>query len=202
MKKRNKIIVFILLGLFIINCILVLTKVYDKLDNTIMSFMIDIRNDNLTKIMTSITNVGSAYALIVICILLLCFMKDRKMAVKIIINLIFVFITSQVLKIIFHRPRPDELYLVKVYDYSYPSGHAMVSLVFYGYLLYLINKSKLNKIFKVLFMIIIPILLLAIFFSRLYLGVHYLSDIISGILFGFICLILYVEYSDKKKAKE
>lgn len=202
MKKRNKIIVFILLGLFIINCILVLTKVYDKLDNTIMSFMLSIRSDNLTKIMTSITNVGSAYALIVICILLLCFMKDRKMAVKIIINLIFVFITSQVLKIIFHRPRPDELYLVKVYDYSYPSGHAMVSLVFYGYLLYLINKSKLNKLFKVLFMIIIPILLLAIFFSRLYLGVHYLSDIISGILFGFICLILYVEYSDKKKAKE
>ena len=78
----------------------------------------------------------------------------------------------------------------------------MVSLVFYGYILYLICQSKINKAFKTIFMIIIPTLLLAIFFSRLYLGVHYLSDIISGILFGFICLILYVEYSDKKKAKE
>ena len=201
MKKRNKIILYIFISIFIINTILVLTGLSNSFDSLISSYIIGIRSDKLTNIMINFTNIGSAYALIVISILLLCFIKSKRIPLTIIINLITVFLLSQLFKVIFHRTRPDELFLVNAYGYSYPSGHTMVSTAFYGYLLSLIYKHTKNKLLKIILTIFISILLLFIYISRIYLGVHYLSDIISGFSLGIIYLILFNYYINKKEVK-
>ena len=202
MKKKDKIILYIFIFIFIINSLLILTKQIDSLDNLVLSFMIGIRSDNLTKIMINITNIGSAYALIVISILLLCLIKNKKISLKIIINLIIVFIISQLLKLFFHRPRPDTIFLVNISDYSYPSGHTMISVAYFGYLLFLLYKYTNSKLIKIILTITTITLLTVISISRIYLGVHYLSDIIGGLSLGIIYLILFINISNKKKVKE
>lgn len=200
MKQKNNIIKFnkklvlpsIVLGIFIIWSILVFTKIIDPLDQLIESFVIGIRNDNLTKIMINITNLGGAYSLIVISILLLFFIKNKKIPLSIIINLVTVFFTSQLFKFIFHRSRPNNIFLVDATGYSYPSGHTMVSFAFYIYLIYLLCKKVNNKLVKILLIIFTTSLLLLIAFSRIYLGVHYLSDIIGGLLLGTAYIVLFI----------
>lgn len=196
---KKKIIISIFSIIFIINTILIFTGLINSLDNIVSSSIISIRNDNLTKIMINFTNIGGAYSLVVISILLLCLIKNKKIPIVIIINLISVFLTSQLLKVIFHRSRPEEIFLTHASGFSYPSGHTMVSLAYFGYLIYLINKYIINKFVKYILISFISLLILAIFISRIYLGVHYLSDIIGGICLGIIYLILFIDITNKKK---
>ena len=191
----------IILGIFIVWSLLVLTKLTDPLDELMESILIGLRNDDLSKIMINITNLGGAYCLVVISILLLFFIKNKKIPLSIIINLVLVFFTSQIFKFIFRRPRPNEIFLVNASGYSYPSGHAMVSFAFYIYLLHLLCKKIDNKFVKILLSTFTTFLLSLIAFSRIYLGVHYFSDIIGGLLLGtaFVILIIYFNNSEVKK---
>ena len=196
--KFNKklIIPSITLSIFIIWTILVFTKIINPLDELVESFVIGIRNDNITKIMINMTNLGSAYSLIVISILLFFFIKNKKIPLSIIINLVTVFFTSQIFKFIFRRSRPNGVFLIDASGYSYPSGHTMVSFAFYIYLLYLLCKKIDNKLVKILLTIFTTILLVLIAFSRIYLGVHYLSDIIGGLLLGTTYIILFIRLNN------
>lgn len=205
-KKNNNKIKFnkklilpsITLGIFLIWSILVLTKIINPLDQLMESFVIGIRNDNITKIMINMTNLGSAYSLIVISILLLFFIKNKRVPLSIIINLATVFFTSQIFKFIFRRPRPNGVFLADATGYSYPSGHTMVSLAFYIYILYLLFKKINNKLVKILLIIFTTTLLLFIAFSRVYLGVHYLSDIIGGLLLGTTYIIIFIRFNNRE----
>jgi undecaprenyl-diphosphatase len=94
-------------------------------------------------------------------------------------------------KIAFHRQRPDvALYLEK--SFSFPSGHATVAVAFYGFILYIFwrNLESFNKRLNLFFLCLL--IALAIGFSRLYLGVHFLSDVWGGYLLGFLWLIIGV----------
>ncbi len=98
-----------------------------------------------------------------------------------------------ILKNVFLRPRPDfpGAYLQDT-GFSFPSGHAMISIVFYGavaYLLFIALKSWRYKVLSVLVMVIIAAM---VGFSRLYLGVHYLSDILGGWSAGGLWLVVCV----------
>ena len=209
MKKKNNnikldkkyILPSITLSIFIIWTILVFTKIINPLDELVESFIIGIRNDNITKIMINMTNLGSAYSLIVISILLFFFIKNKKIPLSIIINLVTVFFTSQIFKFIFRRSRPNGIFLVDASGYSYPSGHTMVSFAFYIYLLYLLCKKIDNKLVKILLTIFTTILLALIAFSRIYLGVHYLSDIIGGLLLGTTYIILFIRLNNVEEKK-
>ena len=83
------------------------------------------------------------------------------------------------LKAAFSRDRPN---IFEEYDgtgYSFPSGHSTAPIVFYGFIIYLIIRSKLNALAKWLINISLGVLILLIAFSRLPLGVHYFTDVIS-----------------------
>lgn len=194
---KEMILPITLLGIFIVLSVLVFTNLIDPLDQMIESLVIGLRNDSLTKAMINMTNLGGAYCLIAISILLLFFIKDKKKAARIMINLVTVFFISQLLKFIFRRPRPNSLFLMNASGFSYPSGHTMVSFAFYVYLLYLLCKKINNKLVKILLIIVTTTLLILIGFSRIYLGVHYFSDVLGGLLLGIIYILIFIKISNK-----
>ncbi|NMC55729.1 MAG: phosphatase PAP2 family protein [Eubacteriaceae bacterium] len=109
------------------------------------------------------------------------------------------------LKSIFARPRPSNIYLVKVSGYSFPSGHAMTSAAFYGFIIYLIWQTNIRKNLKIASTVFLFILIILIGVSRVYLGVHYTSDIAAGFLVSIAYLIvftkltsIYLKGDDKK----
>jgi undecaprenyl-diphosphatase len=104
---------------------------------------------------------------------------------------------NQVLKRIIRRPRPTGINLIKENGFSFPSGHSMVSMAFYGVLIYLINKSKLNKETKLLLSLLLSILILFIGISRIYLGVHYASDVLAGFSLSLAYLIISIYIYEK-----
>ncbi len=144
-----------------------------------------------------ITHLGSAYFLIGITILLIIVLKDKNKSISIVLNLILVFLLNQGLKQIFKMPRPDNP-LVKASGYSFPSGHAMVSFAFYGFLIYLIFKHTKNNKIRVVSAIMLSLLVLLIGYSRVYLKAHFPVDVICGFIFALVYLIIYIKTIYKK----
>lgn len=154
--------------------------------------------DSITPYMKIITNFGGATCLITIAILLLILIKNKKIGLITLTNLVLIAILNQILKIVLKRPRPTEFRIINETGYSFPSGHSMISMAFYGLLIYLIYKKIKNKYLKATLIIILLLLILAIGISRIYLGVHYVSDVIGGFLISISYLIVYIKLIKKK----
>ena len=150
-----------------------------------------------TPIAKFITNFGRAIFLITLTIVLLVLIKNKKIGISIFSNLVIVTILNQLLKAILQRPRPTEYRIVEETGYSFPSGHSMVSMAFYGYLIYLIYKYVKNKYIKWISIVLLSILVCSIGISRIYLGVHYTSDVLGGFLISMSYLVLYISAVNK-----
>ena len=161
-------------------------------------------NSSNTQVMKVITWFGSATCLILLTIILFIVLKNKITSFLIAINLVIVTILNQLLKFVLQRPRPDDYRLIDESGYSFPSGHSMISMAFYGYLIYLIYKSKFNKYVKIILITIFVFLILFIGISRIYLGVHYTSDVIAGILLSISYLIVFIKLfkNDKEECYE
>lgn len=147
--------------------------------------------DWVTPLMKIITFFGGPVCLIGITIVLLIVIKRKKVGILIGANLIIVTILNQILKFILQRPRPTEYRIIDESGYSFPSGHSMASMAFYGFLIYLIYKNISNKYLKWSLIVILSLLIISIGISRIYLGVHYTSDVLGGFLLSISYLILY-----------
>jgi membrane-associated phospholipid phosphatase len=102
------------------------------------------------------------------------------------------------------RERPDLEHLAFIDSYSFPSGHAMVGLIVYFFVAYLIVEDLESKLGKILVISLTGVLLFLIGASRIILQVHYPSDVIGGFAFGYIWVLLWVymyEYLKKKLRK-
>lgn len=150
-----------------------------------------------TPIAKFMTNFGGAIFVISLTTILFFVIKDKKIGISIITNLGIVTILNQIIKFIMQRPRPTKFRIIEETGYSFPSGHSMVSLAFYGYLIYLIYKYVNNKHLKRTLIIILSVLICIIGVSRIYLGVHYTSDVLGGFLISFAYLIIYIELVNK-----
>lgn len=154
-------------------------------------------SDFTTPIAKFITNFGGALYLIGISIILFIIVKNKKIGIAIVSNLGIVTILNQVLKRILQRPRPEEFRIINENGYSFPSGHSMVSMAFYGFLIYLIYTNVKNKYLKWSLITILGILIISIGVSRIYLGVHYTSDVLAGFLIAISYLIIYISIINK-----
>ena len=148
-------------------------------------------SDFTTPIAKFITNFGGAIFLIILTIALFIVIKNKKVGLSIIINLVVITVLNQILKHILQRPRPTEFRIIEETGYSFPSGHSMVSMAFYGYLIYLIYKYVKNKNVKWISIVLLSILICSIGISRIYLGVHYTSDVLGGFLISVSYLVVY-----------
>lgn len=197
LKENRKILLAIsFLLIFIIILIFVFKNDSLKLDEYMTNIMVNkVRNENLTKLMKVITFLGSAYALVPITLSTFLLIKNKKIPILITINLISVTLFNLLLKSTFQRSRPLKDFLIEESGYSFPSGHAMVSMAFYGLLIYLIMKSKLKRKTKIIINVILTIIILLIGLSRIYLGVHYASDVLAGISISITYLMIFISFS-------
>lgn len=150
-------------------------------------------NDFWTPIFKVITKFSGTIILIVIAILLFIFIKEKKIGLAILINLGMAPLTNQIIKQFFRRPRPAlEYRLIEESGFSFPSGHSMTSMAFYGFLIYLIYKKINNKVLKWFLISLLSLLILSIGFSRIYLGVHYFTDVCAGFIEAICYLIVFI----------
>ena len=154
-------------------------------------------SDFTTPIAKFITNFGGAIFLIVLAIILFIVMKNKIIGLSIFSNLVIITVLNQLLKRILQRPRPTEYRIIEETGYSFPSGHSMISMAFYGYLIYLIYKYVKNKYIKWISIVLLSILICAIGISRIYLGVHYVSDVLGGFLISISYLVIFISATNK-----
>jgi len=198
-ENKKNIILIISAVLFTIITYFIFSDKINYLDTSVHSYILGIRNDNLTSILLTITNISSAYALIVLSILLLIIIKEKKIPLLITLNLICSYALNILTKEIFTRPRPEGINLIEESGFSYPSGHSMVSMAYYGFIAYLIYKKQTNKLVKTIIIISLLLTILLVGFSRIYLGVHYLSDVIGGFLLSIFYLMIFIKYTNIEK---
>ena len=149
-------------------------------------------SDTITPFAKCITNFANMYWLIGVSIFLIFFLKNKKTGIYIYLNLILSSLVNFSLKQIIQRPRPVGHRIINENGYSLPSGHSMVSMAFYGLLIYFIYKNIKNKYIKIVLITLLSILIISIGVSRIYLGVHYTSDVIAGFLVALSYLIIFV----------
>jgi undecaprenyl-diphosphatase len=97
-----------------------------------------------------------------------------------------------ILKQFFNRPRPVTPLLEPVKGLSFPSGHALMSMSFYGLLIFLVWENVKNKTWKWGLTILLLLIILLIGFSRIYLRLHYFSDVMAGFAGGIIWLTISI----------
>ncbi|NCF75384.1 MAG: phosphatase PAP2 family protein [Xanthomonadaceae bacterium] len=162
------------------------------------------RNIELTKFFFWITLLGKSQVILIFlitAILILWIWKKRFYIITLLLSIMGSGFFTYIGKLIFHRARPS----VAVYtenSFSFPSGHATIAIAFYGFLAYLLIKSAKQWKQKINIFFISFILIILIGFSRLYLGVHYVSDIWGGYLSGAIWLIIAIGFSEYFSQKQ
>ncbi|PTW02236.1 MULTISPECIES: LssY C-terminal domain-containing protein [Halanaerobium] len=174
------------------------TDLIISVDHRIANLLTIFRNETLTDIFFWITFLGKWQVILVFTfsiILILWLWNKKSYIIPILISITGSVLFTYIGKLLFHRPRP----VVAIYQessFSFPSGHATISVAFYGFLTYFLVKeisswkNKINIFFTGL------ILIIAIGFSRLYLGVHFLSDVWAGYLVGALWLIIAISVSE------
>lgn len=199
MRKNRIQFIFcvILFSLFILISTLMLTNKIVDFDNFIYSLVIYYNCEFLNYFFIIISEFSSAGILILLTILIMLELKNKKISYLTILNLLCIIILNLFLKNIFIRERPLSLMLVNESGYSFPSGHSMVSLGFYGYIIYLLWKDYIKTSHKKIASVLISILVLLIGISRIYLGVYYASDVIAGFIMSGLYLIIYINFSNK-----
>ena len=190
MKKRY-IGATISILLFLILTILVETNHIKWFDDFIYKGIQSIRCIPLDYFFKTITHIGDTIPVICIMVIILILLKEYKD------RLLFGSCALITIIYIIQRPRPPlEERLVTQGGYSYPSGHAMMSLCIYGVLIYLLNKKIKDKKKKRTFSILLTILIILIGISRIYVRVHWPSDVLGGYLFTFTILMGCVEFNN------
>ena len=97
------------------------------------------------------------------------------------------------IKDIVQRPRPLGYRLVSETGFSFPSGHSMISMALYGFVIYLIYRYAHDRNLKWASIIFLSLLIIVIGLSRIYLGVHYASDVLAGLLISMAYLMIYLK---------
>lgn len=190
--------------ILLICMILFLAIIEDVLDNEIWAFddmvyktISHTISTPVTSIFKVLTNLGGTIGIITVTILILIFLKSNIQKYYVVLNLLIITMSNQILKFIIQRPRPIEHRIIDESGYSFPSGHSMVSMAFYGFLIYLIYKTIENKRIKWGLCTLLSVLILFIGISRIYLGVHYASDVIGGFCLSISYLIVYTKMIGK-----
>lgn len=159
-----------------------------KLDNQILNFFIQNRTPKVSGMAVDVTGLGSTVIITCLVLFLILFFSSRRHwvdALQIAIAGMSAGILSPLFKTLAARPRPPlATRLVEVDHFSYPSGHSLTAAIVYLTIGFIFFERYKNQSERVLCMGVAVLLVLAVGVSRIYLGVHYPSDVLGGITLG------------------
>ena len=192
------ILVAILTIIFILLWLGTITGVTDEIDNLIYKSVESIRSDFLTVVLIEITELGGVvglFLILLITVIVLCKKNRVKEATAITLNLIISTFTYVILKNIFQRERPvTGNILIDEVGFSFPSGHTTNNVAFYFLAIYLVCINVKNKKVRNISCVILAIIPILIAFSRIYLRVHYPTDVIAGFCLGIVLVVLFTTF--------
>lgn len=194
--------VFVLLFVIIINWMFVIKRGdVPKFDQWTRPFVETIADTPIYTIFRWITELGSFHFVLPFTLLMVLFFfilfRDYLPAMTFGLGVLTAHLLNKWIKIFISRERPSISELLNAEGFSFPSGHSMVTIVCYGLIAYLIGKKLRSKRAILTVRIGFGCLVFLIGFSRYILNVHYLTDIISGFLFGFIVLSIFIYLYEK-----
>lgn len=154
-------------------------------------FVQTIRTDWLTPVMQSISGLATPVALIAFLLVIAAFAPGTRPGWCCTLNLVLVTLLNVGLKALIQRPRPEGFRLVQETGFSFPSGHSMVAMAFFGLIIWLVWHYERDRLQRLLLCAAFSAVILLIGLSRIYLGVHYASDVIGGFCASLIWLAFY-----------
>lgn len=207
---KNEYVLFIvslaipaIIGIFALNAFLEITdqvraEQLVKFDDAVTDFVYRYRSDTTTTFVKIITDIGDvqAYLVVIPLVAVLLYYKGHhrwKLSLQATIVLLSASLLNVGIKDLISRPRPiEDMRLVTASSWSFPSGHSMSAIAFYGFLIYLTWKYVPNMFLKIALIIVQAFLIVGIGLSRVYLGVHYPTDVAAGFIAGLFWLILCI----------
>ena len=170
---------------------LVWTGTAERFDHVLRQAMLDIDPTGAVEIWKGVTYLGSGAviaALTAVFLSALMLLKQWLSARHVALVMICAVALENAMKWVVQRPRPDEVIAYAMpASFSFPSGHALFATAFYGSFAFIVS-AALTGWFRAVAYVAIAIVVLAIGTSRIFLGVHYPSDVIAGFLAGALCL--------------
>lgn len=194
--KKNLIIGSFLLGAFLLILLLIIFEKTGFIDNNIYNIVRLLRCDFFDNYFIFITKFGNTIFIVLVVFMFLLIFRN-KYGIILGTSACISIISNSIIKKIIRRERPNGLRLIAQGGYSFPSGHAMISVCVYGYLLYLVVTKIENKVIKYIISVFLVLLILSIGISRIYVGVHYASDVIAGYLLATLEVMLLVQLTNK-----
>lgn len=160
----------------------------NQFDMFVINYINTYHTVQLTNIMKIITTLGSFLVIFPVTLIFVYYLYKKKRhfwdTYTLIISLGGGIMLNEILKWAFHRSRPNFARLVEAGGYSFPSGHSMMSFIFYGFISYLLWINLKGSPYRFIASFLLTVLIIFIGISRIYLGVHYPSDVIAGFAAG------------------
>ncbi|RHW34387.1 PAP2 family protein [Oceanobacillus profundus] len=196
MKKDRTLLLFLLIAVLIITGVWVLQIVngyVPYIDSWSNQFVETLHNSIIYQPFRLVTNLGSESFLVpfvvVMTIVLSILLKKWFVAILFPGGILLTHQLNILIKSLVVRERPSISVAANAEGYSFPSGHAMISMVCYGLIAYLLVKKMKSHVLIFITQTMFVTLIFLIGISRYVIHVHYITDIVAGFALGFICLI-------------
>ena len=197
---KENFIYMILLILLIFSFIMLFSSSFynniETIDLKIFKIISNIINDKLTFIYKLFTILGDLYIPIILIVCIFIFNRNKWYFYILSASYFTSAIVTYISKLLVSRQRPLVALIDIPNSFSFPSGHTLTSMVFYLILCYLLTIKSSLKI-KIVSFILMGLVVLSIAFSRIYLGVHYFSDVMGGLIIGTLIIVLLVNIINK-----
>ncbi len=162
-------------------------------DKDVFNYISSFTSPSATKAALFVTNFGSGYFLMPVYLFIIFYhVKIKKIQEATFVGIIATIslLSVLLLKVLFHRPRPSLPLIIGAGGYSFPSGHSLGGFTFSGVLIYLLWRTSLNTLLKWILAILLIISSILIGISRIYLRVHFASDVLGSLLLTVFWLSL------------
>ena len=190
------------LAAFALVLVCVLTKSTAGFDDPVREWLYSVRTPAITSAAITITTLANKYVIIGLCLLLLIIPRTRMtFGVPLSAGALGTTLLNSLVKHLVQRPRPDVLHLVTEHGYSFPSGHSITSMFFYGLAIWLVWRHVDNQTVKWILTVLLAIPMLLIGPTRIYLGVHFPTDVLGAWCLAIAAIVLEIEIISSRQSR-
>ena len=182
---------------FLVLLLLVAAQHTAGFDDPVREWFYGLRSEPLTRIIIPLTNLADHIMIIILCLLLLIVPRTRiRYGIPLSAGALGLTALNSVIKHLMRRPRPEVLHLVEESGFSFSSGHSVTSMFFYGLAICLVWRYFEDRRAACFCTVLLAVPMLLIGPSRVYLGVHYPTDVLAGWCLGIAGMMLTLEILD------